>query len=519
MATVVAASPSTGLFMSLFFPFAPGGFSAIETIVPGSGPNTAVVTGTQLSGVFVVEVTYFGSSPLESFGTIPTGGSFTAMALKSIFNLVETDIGSISGITRPSNFGEIDTVNAQLILFGDGGNDTVDARGGDDSIAIAPVAGAPLHDIDGGTGTDAIVAVRNQFSTQTTLDLRNSALKSIEAIGFGDGLSTSFSGSIILNSSQLAAGKVSLSSEVGGTGTFHVMMNQVGSLDLSSLRVSDTISVVVDGTTGSDTIVGTNVADILQPGAGKDTVSGGDGNDVFRLKLVEAEFESINGGAGTDTVEATDTLVVLNGFNAAASSIETWRGGIVGTAGDNLFDFRGLTSQATSEFGTPFLELLGLAGKDSLIGSRFNDVISAGDDDDVLSGDAGADLLTGDAGRDRLTGGAGLDRFAFADVSESRVKKALRDTITDFETGVDTINLESIDADVNNPNDQAFKFVKKEGGAFKKKAGSVTFDQIDKKGASKDVTVVYADINGDKKADMAIHLTGLIDLEKSDFVL
>jgi hypothetical protein len=59
---------------------------------------------------------------------------------------------------------------------------------------------------------------------------------------------------------------------------------------------------------------------------------------------------------------------------------------------------------------------------------------------------------------------------------------------------------------------------KKEGAALKK-AGNLVYDQIDKKGTAKDMTIVYADVNGDKKADMAIALKGIVDLSKGDFLL
>jgi serralysin len=530
MATVVASSPSNALLMPFLFPFAPGGLSTITDITIA---GTAVVTGPFSAGSNLV-LTYSGANFTAS-GTTPIGGTFTSVTGKVVQGLTETEIGTISGITRADNFGEIDTSNAHLILFGDdditgsdkqdflltgdGGNDTVKAKDGNDFIIVAAVNGAPFHSIDGGAGTDFIVATRNLFSTETTLDLRNSTLKSIEAIGFDESAGTSFSGSIIVASSQLAAGKVSPSSQVGGTGTFHVVMNHVGLLDLSALQVDATVAVVVDGTSGNDTIVGTSVADTFQPGAGKDTVSGGDGNDVFQLAGDEAEFDSINGGAGTDTVEATDTAVLLSGFDAAASSIETWHGGAFGNASDNLFDFRGLTSQATSEFGTPFLEVVGFAGNDTLIGSKFRDAMSGGDDNDALSGDDGDDFLSGDGGRDTLTGGAGLDVFQFSEVSDSLKKKAFRDTITDFQTGSDKIDLSFVDANETKKGDQTFKFLKTEGRSFKNKPGSLIWDQIDKKGTSKDKTVVYADTDGNHKADMAIQLKGLVDLHKADFVL
>jgi Ca2+-binding RTX toxin-like protein len=58
--------------------------------------------------------------------------------------------------------------------------------------------------------------------------------------------------------------------------------------------------------------------------------------------------------------------------------------------------------------------------------------------DDQLFGGEGADVLVGGEGVDQLTGGAGIDEFVFL-AGETGV-----DTVTDFDTGDDFINLESL---------------------------------------------------------------------------
>ena len=184
-----------------------------------------------------------------------------------------------------------------------------------------------------------------------------------------------------------------------------------------------------------------------------------------------------------------------------------------GNEGSNTFDFRGLTSVE----GT--LVVKGAGGADSLYGSGFGDSLGGGDGDDLVSGENGADLLAGNAGRDTMTGGADADSFFYSATSDSAKKKALRDTITDFKAGIDKVDLTFVDADQVKDGDQAFKFIRKEGAAFKSKPGGLIFDQIDKAGKAKDMTVIYADTNGDQKADMAIQLKGLVDLQKTDFFL
>ena len=58
---------------------------------------------------------------------------------------------------------------------------------------------------------------------------------------------------------------------------------------------------------------------------------------------------------------------------------------------------------------------------------------------DVIAGGAGDDIIIGGRGSDQLTGGAGVDRFVFTGWQDSRTDAI--DTITDFTTGVDRIDL------------------------------------------------------------------------------
>ncbi|BAY23478.1 hypothetical protein NIES2100_32430 [Calothrix sp. NIES-2100] len=91
-------------------------------------------------------------------------------------------------------------------------------------------------------------------------------------------------------------------------------------------------------------------------------------------------------------------------------------------------------------------QLQGNNGKDTITGSRFNDVIVGGNGDDILSGfdgndsingGNGCDLLTGARGDDILTGGLGADDFVFG-------VKFGNDTITDFCKGQDKIDLRQL---------------------------------------------------------------------------
>lgn len=139
-----------------------------------------------------------------------------------------------------------------------------------------------------------------------------------------------------------------------------------------------------------------------------------------------------------------------------------------------------------------------------------NDTIRGNGGNDSLYGGSGNDKITGGAGRDKLYGESGSDTFIYKSRSESTVSSSGRDTIYDF-TSADTIDLSAIDASAKSSGNQAFSFVGTK--AFSGKAGELRYD---KKASD---TYIYADVNGDKTADFAIHLDDAITLSRGDFIL
>lgn len=85
-------------------------------------------------------------------------------------------------------------------------------------------------------------------------------------------------------------------------------------------------------------------------------------------------------------------------------------------------------------------------------GTASNDVIVGGVNDDTISGGNGNDTITGGAGADLLTGGAGADRFVYTEFDQggnviagnAATPLTAGDVITDFETGVDKINVSAV---------------------------------------------------------------------------
>jgi len=82
---------------------------------------------------------------------------------------------------------------------------------------------------------------------------------------------------------------------------------------------------------------------------------------------------------------------------------------------------------------------LGESSAHAIDGGDGNDVLLGGAGRDQLVGGSGNDILFGGGGADDLRGGAGADIFVYADTTDSN--GAAFDTIADFETGIDRIDL------------------------------------------------------------------------------
>lgn len=114
---------------------------------------------------------------------------------------------------------------------------------------------------------------------------------------------------------------------------------------------------------------------------------------------------------------------------------------------------------------------------------------------------------------DRLTGGAGADIFQYRAVTDSTA--AAPDSILDFETGVDKLDLSLMDGDSLTAGDQSFTFVG--SAAFSGVAGELRAERD----TDTSNWTVQADTNGDGQVDLTILLTavGLQPLSQGDFML
>ena len=98
---------------------------------------------------------------------------------------------------------------------------------------------------------------------------------------------------------------------------------------------------------------------------------------------------------------------------------------------------------------TSSVQIYGLGGNDTIIGSNYADIIRGGTGADTINGGAGNDLIIGGKGNDILTGGLGRDVFRWEAGDQGIVGTPAIDTIKDFDIrsvaqGGDVLDLSSL---------------------------------------------------------------------------
>jgi len=264
-----------------------------------------------------------------------------------------------------------------------------------------------------------------------------------------------------------------------------------------------TIHGLIDLGAGGDHFFGGAKAELVRDGAGADIYNFGGGNDVFLAVNVSGGtdgIDSVNGGSGIDTYNASEApFSVFVNLDTRARSAGQYP----------FFPLAAKTAQGNG------INIDSVVGFENVTGGAHDDALFGSSGANTLIGGAGADGLFGFGGRDTHTGGSGADTFHFTTLSDSGTKVSTRDVITDFEWGVDKLDLSEIDANSKTKNviDQ-FNLTGHNGfNSFTGDAGQLRFRYTE--GGN---TIIYGDVNGDAVADFSIKLLGHILLHETDIL-
>lgn len=425
-------------------------FSEDSTLDGGDGRDTARFVGGILTESLVVDLSK-GIATWTNVEQIPFFGPGLRQhtdTLKSI----ETVEGSANADTLIG--GALDD-----ILIGGLGKDTLTGGGGADTFVFRATYEIRSDGLLTGNVDSRASAIDSITDFQTGADrLDLTGLQGLSAVA----LVRSGSGTLVFGQStigQVTTG-ADLQTVIGVNGIIQGADVFVNSVNPSVQMVGDDRNDTLIGGSGNDQLFGLGGSDTLNGGAGDDqlfgdagadVLIGGPGADRFAYRGVSDSNARDGYDIITDFVSGTDRLdfSYLTGVQSVAlvrsgdgtivfastptGQVEVGLTGVVQSG-----DLINPTGSAAS-FG---YDVVGSGLNELLIGSPGDDRIFGLGGSDTINGGAGNDLLYGDAGADLLTGGPGADVFAYRGAADSPLSGF--DRITDFQTGVDKIDLRAI---------------------------------------------------------------------------
>ncbi len=403
-----------------------------------------------------------------------------------------------------SNYSDVlRGTNGANAIYAYAGDDLVRGRGGNDTLT-----GASGNDtLDGGSGADTLRA----GTGDDVYIVDNTGDTIVEYADAGtDTVQSKISYTLGFELENLR-----LTGSAGLSGTGNADANQIIGNDGANLLTGLAGNDELVGRDGRDKLFGNGNNDTLDGGSGRDSLFGGSGDDSL---LGGGSADKIKGGGGGDTLyghNGDDRLFGNNGDDRlrAGNGADRAYGGsgsdrIEGQNGDDRLDGGKGGDRLEGNAGDD--RLYGAKGADLLKGNAGADNLSGGSGNDTLFGGSKADVLLGGTGKDQLGGGRGADIFVFNSTGESGARSKRADVIVDFGAN-DTIKLRGIDADTTHKGNDAFTFIGTH--AFSGEAGELRYRVVG------DGARVFADTNGDGKADMQIRLTGIDSLTAADFIL
>ena len=349
----------------------------------------------------------------------------TAVDLSAVTLTGSAGADTVSVTTNNNNF-QIKSMTGVETL-------AINAAGGNTTFDVSKTSGlTTIKTDDDGTARDVTLT---DLSTGTTVDITTGITNSGVIIDLAEKTATDNAltvkvgttvGTVDIDADEVET--VTINSATGastvdlaglsmttGTNTLKVTGNQA--LTISALH-ADTTTIDASGMTTGGSVIQT----------GRSTTAaveytGSSGNDTF---IMANTADVIKAGAGTDTLDI-NTTAVLGGIVVDLSATD-----VVAQANGSL--------NTTEQSGFINVDLAGYAGGYGAVvtANKAGSTIVGTSVVDQISGGAGVDTITGGDGDDVLSGGGGADTFVFNSTQAANGT----DTISDFLSNTDIIDID-----------------------------------------------------------------------------
>lgn len=230
--------------------------------------------------------------------------------------------------------------------------------------------------------------------------------------------------------------------------------------------------------------------------------------DVLALQAIYGANESFASGDDTYLMPASKKVGVGYACIWDTGGIDTISASSKAAA---LIDLRAATGLVDDGGGGRVCYTTGVPGGYTIAAGAVIENATGGGKGDILIGNEFDNILKGLAGADFMTGGLGHDTFVFTQIKDTGLTLLKADVITDFEHGVDLIDVHGIDANAKLAGLQDFVFdgqAASFSGAGALRYGFVNGD-----------TIVFGNTDMDAAVEFEIRLTGIHNLSEIDFIV
>lgn len=445
--------------------------------IRATGSQTSVLNDGFVRGNNGIELSG-GGNLVRNSGTIEYGltGIGIGFSTTGHFNTV-VNFGTIRhsndfGLPDIGNFGvSLFTANASIMNSGSiEGANGISSGGGNTNIR------------NSGTIDATSIAINFQSSGNSVINSGTiSTSTGLTAIQFGFGGNQSLANSGSISSAGTAVsgnvGNVMNSGDIVGVGT--------AILNLSGGNFTLTNSGLIEA--------GNYGVYMSSFGISNSAVIVNNGTISSHLALERSGF-SILLSAGTGRIVNSGTLLGDIGLQSASNTILN-----NGMIDGNVTTFSGSLIYRSTDSGFVTGDVNGSGNNDSFQGGNSVDRFFGNGGNDRLNGGGGNDVLVGGSGYDLLAGGSGADMFVFSSATDIRFA-GRSDRITDFQTGIDHIDLSAFMS----------------GGAF---IGAARFHGVAGEVRYNAVTGnLVGDVNGDRVFDWSMAFTNKAALTAADFI-